>query len=76
MNPLSLRVSDRNQSFLEQMAGLGKSKTETVNDALDFLRKAKLRNDLTALATDSPESDAALANEDMKDYFTILEDAA
>lgn len=30
MNPLSIRVSVNNQSFLEQMVDLGKSKTEIV----------------------------------------------
>ncbi|MEK7672673.1 MAG: hypothetical protein AAB373_02200 [Patescibacteria group bacterium] len=61
MNQLSIRVSENNQRFLEQMAERGKSKTAVVNDALDFLRKAQLQSELTAMATDNPEEDVLMA---------------
>ncbi len=40
---------------------------------VDFLKKEKLRSELTALACEKPELDAALANEDMKDYLNLLD---
>ena len=58
------------------MAEQGKTKTEIVNDALDLLRKAALQNELTALATDDPNTDKMLAEEGMEDYLTMLDDAA
>jgi hypothetical protein len=76
MNPLSIRVSENNKNFLERMADLGKTKTEIVNDALDFLRKAQLQDELTAMATDDADMDASLANESMEDCLTLLDHAA
>lgn len=76
MSPLSIRVSENNQSFLERMVGRGKTKTEIVNDALDFLRKAQLQHELTAMATDDANEDVGFAEEDMEDYLTLLDDAA
>ncbi|EKD92962.1 MAG: hypothetical protein ACD_28C00290G0001 [uncultured bacterium] len=76
MDPLSVRVSEHNQSFLKQMSDLGKTKTEIVNNALDLLRKVQLQNELTAMAKDNPEEDALLAEEGMEDYVTLLDDAA
>jgi len=76
MAPLSVRVSDNNQSFLEQMAERGTSKTDLVNRALDLLRKAQLQSELSSLAMDSSVEDAALAEEGMQDYLTLLDDAA
>lgn len=76
MNPLSVRVSENNQSFLEHMADRGKTKTEIVNDALDLLRKAQLQSELISMATDHPGEDVLLAEEGFEDYLTLLEDAS
>ena len=76
MNPLSVRVTEDNQCFLQRMSDLGKTKTEIVNNALELLRKVQLQSELTALATDNPEGDKLLAGEGMEDYVTLLEDAA
>lgn len=76
MNPLSIRVSENNRSFLEQMADRGKTKTEIVNDALDLLRKAQLQSELTSMATRSSKEDISLAEEGFEDYLTLLDNAA
>ena len=76
MSPLSIRVSEYNQSFLEKMVDCGKSKTEVVNDALDLLRKAQLQSELTAMATDEVGQDSQFAEEGMEEYLTLLDDAA
>lgn len=75
MNPLSVRVSEHNQSFLQQMSDRGKTKTEIVNDALDLLRKAQLQSELTSMAMDNPEENRLLAEEGMEDYITLLNNA-
>ena len=76
MNPLSVRVSEKNHEFLQEMTTSGKSKTEIVNDALDFLRKKKLQDELTSMATNNGNDDALLAEEGMEDYLKLLNDAA
>lgn len=76
MAPLSIRVSENNRNFLEQMASRGKTKTAVINDALDILRKAQLQRELTALATDDAGEDVHLAEEGMEDYLTLLDNAA
>lgn len=75
MNPISVRVSEPNQDFLERMTSGGKSKTAIVNNALDLLRKAQLQAELTAMAVSDPEEDAKMAEEGMEDYLTLIEDA-
>lgn len=75
MNPLSVRISEHNQSFLQQMSDRGKTKTEIVNDALDLLRKAQLQSELTSMAMDNPEENRLLAEEGMEDYITLLNNA-
>jgi Arc/MetJ-type ribon-helix-helix transcriptional regulator len=74
MNPLSVRVSENNQTFIKQMTGRGMSKTDVVNHALDLLRKAQLQKELTSMATDDPQEDAKLAEEGMMDSLKLLAD--
>lgn len=76
MNPLSIRISEQNQNFLKAMSASGKSKSKIVNDALDLLRRVRLKAELTDMAISSEKEDALLAEEGMVDYLTILEDAA
>ncbi len=76
MAAISIRVSQNNQNFLESMAECGKNRSKTVNAALDLMRKIHLRKELTALATENPDEDALLADEDMEDYLTLISDEA
>lgn len=74
MNPLSIRITENNQAFIEKMIHRGVSKTDVVNNALDLLRKAQLQRELTAMATDNPEEDLRMAEIDLNDYLNLLED--
>lgn len=76
MNPISVRVSGKNQSFLEKMVVAGKSKTDVVNEALDFLRKSNLQSELADMASGGSKEDSSLAEEGMEDYLTLVDDAA
>jgi len=74
MNPISIRISENNQTFIEQMSKFGMNKTDIVNRALDLLRKARLQKDLMAMAMDDPKGDAIMAEEGMDDYLNLIKD--
>ena len=74
MAALSVRVSEDNEAFVQKLVLKGISKTEAVNRALDLMRKAQLKKELTALALDEVDDNALLAEEGMDDYLNLLED--
>ena len=75
MFPLSIRLSEPNQKFMEQyLLGHPTNKNALVNQALDLFRKYNLKRELSALAKSEGEEDRVLAEAGMSDYLALIDE--
>lgn len=74
MHPLSIRLSELNQRFMEQyLADHKVAKSSIINTALDLFRKYKLQKDLMGIAMANEKEDKELAEADFNDYLKIID---
>lgn len=68
---ISFSANETTIEFLGQFKGENRSRL--INQALDILRKAKLRRELEAAGAAQDEEDLAWANADLDDYLEMID---